>query len=128
MYVYHPLNENPPDHFEDITTINAIDSLDDASQLDLHVNGMYYNEQKIQTLVKKLRHRGKLTLAGPDLFEISRCIMTGHLDPVDVRTLVNDGEKLYTALEIIEILKTLGLNITQKRVNHFRYCITAERP
>lgn len=129
VYLCHPeANRKPPEELINFThNINVIDTIPASSCTELYVDGTYFDIAKLKDIIQKVRLKGKITITGPELFEIARNVVHGFMSEQDVRMMLGPGEQLYSCLEITMLLQQLKLKIIHKRINHNRFAITAER-
>ena len=128
-YIHDTTNQIPiPEEFNQCAIdFSMVNDIPDASCLEMFVSATMFDEQQLLNILKKIRRSGKITITGPDLYEISRNVLIAYLSEKDVRSLIKPQEKLYTCIELGFLLEQYKFKVTQKRVNHNRFYITAER-
>ena len=129
-YLYNKesqLNAIPDNYIECAIDFSMVDKIPDSSCLDMFVSATVFNEEELLKILKKIRHSGKITITGPDLYELARNMLVAYLSEKDVRTMISTNEKLYSCIEMSFILERLQFKVLQKRVNHNRFFIVAER-
>jgi hypothetical protein len=130
LYLYNTNDPKPiPEQYAATAKeISKIVEVPDASLNGVIVAGSYCDIDTIVLILKKLRHNGTAVLEGPDIFEISRSVISGYLNGESVRQIVGNQEKLYSLAELIQIINQLPeFEILHKRINHYRYSLTVKR-
>jgi hypothetical protein len=85
---------------------------------------------------KKLRHKGKLTVGGNDLYEISKIFAQRAIDLKEALDILHGTQHKpwefkashTTVSDLAEVLEAHGLTVLKKRVNGFRMVVEAVRP
>lgn len=83
-------------------------------------------------LCGKLRKGGSITFIGVDLFIAAQEYVNGQIDTVTFNDLIHGDSKMMkagqiTMGELVDILESNGLTITQKRFEKFNYIVGARR-
>ena len=90
----------------------------------------------LQHVVSKMRHGGKLTLTGKDIFHFAKLVMTqpGNIGLVEVNQMIYGpaNQRPYASQVhvnyIADILQQLGLKIDRKSLDDGDFIIEATRP
>ena len=131
LYLYHTNDPRPiPENNTAIPKeISRLVEIPDASVNKITLAGSYFaGEEQLLGILKKIRHNGILIICGPDIFEISRSIISGYIDGKIVREIIMPNELLYSLFELNEIFsKYEDFEIINKRINHYRYSLTVRR-
>lgn len=85
--------------------------------------------------VSKLRHSGKITLSGTDIYEVCRLFLTGSINNEEFNVITHGSHndvwdvKLSqsTLNEVTDLLSEFGLKIVSKSLDGFRFFIEAVR-
>lgn len=79
---------------------------------------------------RKLRHGGKLTIGGTDLYAMSVAVINGMLNPREVNDAIySESHKAMIPMnDVADLLTKLGLVVTNRELNGISYIIQAERP
>jgi len=86
-------------------------------------------EELLNSIIKKIRYGGRLTITGTDITEIFRAYSTGGLSLDQTAQLIYNGKRQTTsATELSDKLRQRGLSIITVRTNYYKYAIIVERP
>ncbi len=81
--------------------------------------------------VKLLRHGGKLIVGGTDLYEVSKAVSNQTLNIKEANEVLHGSgvERInqLSIVDLLELLKSLGLNIITRRINGFKMVVVAVR-
>lgn len=123
--------------------VRNLDGLaEDAECTEIIVNSVYdfLNLEdaikSIKHISTKLRHKGKIVLIGSDARELCRKFIEGSID------IINFNEELHGSFQetwdvkmshftmetMSELLESLGLKVTKKRLENYNYLVEAIRP
>jgi len=127
--IYH--NEKNENY--DNLTAEELWNVEDASLTSILIeHTLDYCEERdtvLQLAVQKIRRGGTITITGTDLLEIVRTVSMRIIGVLKAQELLYSGKiSTVTINHVIKQLQNLGLNITQKRVNHHYYSVVAMRP
>ena len=91
--------------------------------------------QVLQNWAGKLRHGGIIRIGGTDLLELCKAVTYGHITLQDasfalygdIRNVWSMKYGQYSSLDVVNLLKQLGLKIVKVRLNGFQMVVEAVR-
>jgi hypothetical protein len=86
--------------------------------------------------LKKLRHGGTITIGGIDLYEVAKGILHGRIDVAEANFLIHGNQSVpadcrkanTTIQQMIRVLDGLGYELLHKKIDGYKFYITARRP
>ena len=84
-------------------------------------------EDVLDSIIRKMRHGGKIEITGTDLKEVARQLTYGSIEEARAIELVSTYN-LCSIHFLAELLASRGLKILNKRLVNLGYYISAERP
>jgi len=121
--------QNLNEHIDDASCkeIIALDILDNYSSQEV--------DKIINHWISKMRHDSSITIGGTDMSSIAKSLHMGNIDVNKANELVfgpqtQDWEFKKSCIDIntmIDILRSKGLRIIKKRINGYKFAVTAER-
>jgi hypothetical protein len=123
--------------FEDLDTIINASECTDIYVEDVisHIKpGEIF--KAVSNWASKLRHHGKITIVGTDLFVITKMYINGQLNTLEFNNLIYGKEDAswsfnssqITLDEVSDLLKELGLEIISKSIEGTSFVIVGRRP
>jgi hypothetical protein len=98
----------------------------DLSQGDFDYVAYDHKRKLFALLASKLRHGGTVTIVGVDAMEVSRGFFKGYLNIDEYNSLLRPSMLTFEVVE--SLLSEVGLVVSVKRFNNYRYYIEAIRP
>lgn len=80
-----------------------------------------------QRLVAKLAHGGTLTLLGNDFYSVAKAYVNAQMNLEQLNVERLGKAAAVTNTYVADMLKQLGLKITQRKLEGVAFCVTGER-
>lgn len=110
---------------DELVAIDVIDYLP-ANELD----------NVLDNWIRKIRHGGSVTVGGVDIREVAKALAFQQIDITTANLLLYGSQQspceyrkaTLTLQKLIDVFKSRGFKIIQKRLNNYYYHVKAERP
>jgi len=109
--------------------MDHLEDLYDGSIGEIWCDALEYSvEEILGDLLKKIKHGGKISLEGADLYEIIRDGFNRYLSYNDIIIKLYGGKnRIYSVGQIVEKLEKVNFKIIKKRVNNYIWFVEAIR-
>ena len=125
--------DNPPlvpDH--DNITMDNIDQINNSICQSIILNNIlkFLTQEQFESILRKIRHGGIITIYAPDIMEMSKALYWGTIDLPKFSSLVSHSVTYHTVKDIKNLLEQRGYIIEEANINteSLTFSIKAKRP